>query len=96
MTMPDIRRVFDGFHIETVPIQYTVAGGKGVERNELIIFSWDDAGTRWIVLIDRALDQAVRQRPRKSDVRQIYAKFADEACWIRLRGITTDRNRTCI
>ncbi|MEC4599614.1 hypothetical protein VPD39_22035, partial [Burkholderia vietnamiensis] len=40
---PDIRRVFDGFHIETVPIQYTVGGGRGVERNELIIFSWDDA-----------------------------------------------------
>jgi len=32
---PDIRRVFDGFYIETVPIQYTVGGGKGVERNEL-------------------------------------------------------------
>ncbi|CAM2339812.1 DNA adenine methylase [Burkholderia vietnamiensis] len=40
---PDIRRVFDGFHIETVPIQYTVGGGRGVERNELIIFNWDDA-----------------------------------------------------
>lgn len=40
---PDIRRVFDEFHIEAVPIQYTVGGGKGVERNELIIFSWDDA-----------------------------------------------------
>ncbi len=40
---PDIRRVFDGFHIETVPIQYTVGGGRGVERNELIIVSWDDA-----------------------------------------------------
>ncbi|HIE1655794.1 TPA: terminase gpA endonuclease subunit [Burkholderia cenocepacia] len=40
---PDIRCVFDGFHIETVPIQYTVGGGRGVERNELIIFSWDDA-----------------------------------------------------
>jgi hypothetical protein len=40
---PDIRRVFDGFYIETTPIQYTVGGGKGVERNELIIFSWDDA-----------------------------------------------------
>nr|WP_244110403.1 hypothetical protein [Burkholderia cenocepacia] len=40
---PEIRRVFDGFYIETVPIQYTVGGGRGVERNELIIFSWDDA-----------------------------------------------------
>ena len=33
-----------GFHIETVPIQYTVGGGgRAAERNELIIFSWDDA-----------------------------------------------------
>ncbi|EDT39270.1 D12 class N6 adenine-specific DNA methyltransferase [Burkholderia ambifaria MEX-5] len=40
---PDIRRAFNGFYIETVPIQYTVGGGKGVERNELIIYSWDDA-----------------------------------------------------
>jgi DNA adenine methylase len=35
--------LFDGFHIDTVPIQYTVGGGKGGERNELIIFSWDAA-----------------------------------------------------
>jgi len=40
---PDIRRVFAGFHIEIVPIQYTVGGGRAAERNELIIFSWDDA-----------------------------------------------------
>jgi hypothetical protein len=41
---PDIRRVFDGFHIETVPIQSTVGGGgRAAERKELIIFSWDDA-----------------------------------------------------
>ncbi|KGV35687.1 N-6 adenine-specific DNA methylase 2 domain protein [Burkholderia pseudomallei MSHR4012] len=40
---PEIRRVFAGFHIESVPIQYTIGGGKGVERRELIIFSWDDA-----------------------------------------------------
>ncbi|MDW9228067.1 hypothetical protein C7S15_2643 [Burkholderia cepacia] len=39
---PDIRRVFEGFYIETVPIQYTV-GVEAVDRNELIIFSWDDA-----------------------------------------------------
>ncbi|AWV01972.1 DNA adenine methylase [Burkholderia sp. JP2-270] len=40
----EIRRVFDGFHIETVPLQYTVAGShRSVERSELIIFSWDDA-----------------------------------------------------
>lgn len=41
---PDIRRVFDGFHIEIVPIQYTVGGvGRAAARNELLIFSWDDA-----------------------------------------------------
>lgn len=41
---PDIRRVFAGFHIETVPIQYTLGGGgKAAARNELIIFSWDDS-----------------------------------------------------
>lgn len=41
---PDIRRAFDGFHIETVDIKYTVGGG-GPEaaRKELIIFSWDYA-----------------------------------------------------
>ncbi|NTX44238.1 DNA adenine methylase [Burkholderia cepacia] len=41
---PEIRRAFDGFHIETVPIQYVVGGrAKAVDRSELIIFSWDDA-----------------------------------------------------
>ncbi|WP_414451303.1 DNA adenine methylase [Burkholderia sp. 22PA0099] len=40
---PEIRRVFDGFHIETVPIQYTVGGGEGVDRQELIISNWDVA-----------------------------------------------------
>ncbi|CAJ4028377.1 hypothetical protein [Burkholderia pseudomallei] len=40
---PMIRSVFAGFHIESVPIQYTVGGGKGVERRELIIFSCDDS-----------------------------------------------------
>ncbi|EEP49868.1 DNA adenine methylase [Burkholderia pseudomallei] len=34
---------FSGFHIARVPIRYTVGGGKGVERRELIIFGWDDA-----------------------------------------------------
>ncbi|KVG75660.1 hypothetical protein WJ54_07180 [Burkholderia ubonensis] len=33
---PRLRRVFEGFHIEVMPLQYTVAGGhKGVGRNEL-------------------------------------------------------------
>nr|WP_279612960.1 hypothetical protein [Burkholderia sp. BCC1644] len=36
---PDIRRVFYGFHIETVPVQYVVGDGRGVERNQLILFS---------------------------------------------------------
>lgn len=41
---PDIRRAFDGFHIETVDIKYTVGGGgREAARKEVIIFSWDDA-----------------------------------------------------
>lgn len=39
---PDIRTCFAGLHMEAVPIVYQVAGGgKGVERTELLIFSWD-------------------------------------------------------
>ncbi|AFR16300.1 hypothetical protein BPC006_I2432 [Burkholderia pseudomallei BPC006] len=30
-------------HIESVPIQYTVGGAKGVERRERITFSWGDS-----------------------------------------------------
>ena len=38
----DIRTCFAGMHIEEVPIVYQVGGGgKGVERMELIISSWD-------------------------------------------------------
>jgi len=41
---PDIRLVFEGFHIETVDIDYTVGGSsRPAARKELIIFSWDDA-----------------------------------------------------
>ncbi len=41
---PDIRRIFAGFEIDTVPIKYTVGGGsKTVERSEVIIFSWNRA-----------------------------------------------------
>ncbi|MEN8504170.1 DNA adenine methylase [Paraburkholderia sp. DD10] len=41
---PDIRRAFEGFHIETVDIRYTVGGGgREAARKEVIIFSWDDA-----------------------------------------------------
>lgn len=39
---PDIRRIFADFEIDTVPIKYTVGGGaKSVDRNEVIIYSWD-------------------------------------------------------
>lgn len=41
---PDIRRIFGEFQMDTVPIQYHVAGGgKAVDRQELIIYSWDRA-----------------------------------------------------
>jgi len=40
---PDIRRVFEGFYMETLDITYTVGGGQGAARKELLIFSWDDA-----------------------------------------------------
>jgi DNA adenine methylase len=39
---PDIRRIFAEFEIDTVPIKYSVGGGaKTVDRNEVIIYSWD-------------------------------------------------------
>lgn len=39
---PDIRRIFSGFQLMEVKIDYNVGGGgKAVERTELIIFSWD-------------------------------------------------------
>lgn len=37
---PEMRRIFEGFHIETTDICYTVGGGQGAERRELVIFSW--------------------------------------------------------
>jgi DNA adenine methylase len=41
---PDIRRAFEGFHIEPVDIKYTVGGGgREAAWKEVIIFSWDDA-----------------------------------------------------
>lgn len=41
---PEIRRIFARFQMDTVPISYTVGGGgKGVERSEVIIYSWDRA-----------------------------------------------------
>ena len=38
---PDIRQVFSRYHIEQTDIRYTVGGGKGVQRGEVLIFSWD-------------------------------------------------------
>ena len=39
---PDIRACFAGLQMDEVPITYQVGGGgKGVERMELIIYSWD-------------------------------------------------------
>lgn len=38
---PDIRQAFARFHIESTDIRYTVGGGSGVERREVIIFRWD-------------------------------------------------------
>ncbi|OZI23631.1 restriction endonuclease subunit M [Bordetella genomosp. 9] len=40
---PDIRSVFRDFPIERTDLRYTVGGGAGVERGELLIFSWDIA-----------------------------------------------------
>lgn len=38
---PEIRRIFAGFEMETLDITYTVGGGKGAARSEVIIYSWD-------------------------------------------------------
>lgn len=40
---PDVRAAFEQFHIESTSIRYTVGGGVGVERGEILIFSWDVA-----------------------------------------------------
>ncbi|MET3132219.1 DNA adenine methylase [Oxalobacteraceae bacterium GrIS 1.11] len=41
---PDIRRVFAGFQMDEIGIKHSVGGGsKTVERQELIIYSWDKA-----------------------------------------------------
>lgn len=39
---PDMRRVFGGLPMRAVPISYTVGGGAGVDRTELIIGNWRD------------------------------------------------------
>jgi DNA adenine methylase len=42
---PDIRRIFGNFQMDETGISYIVGGGgKGVDRRELIIYSWDRAG----------------------------------------------------
>ncbi len=41
---PDIRRVFEGLHMESLDISYTVGGGaNAAARKELIVWSWDVA-----------------------------------------------------
>lgn len=40
---PDIRRIFGGFEMESLEIDYTVGGGKGVTSREVIIYSWDQS-----------------------------------------------------
>jgi len=36
---PEIRRVFDGLYFESLGLNYTVSGGKGVEAKELLIWN---------------------------------------------------------
>lgn len=38
---PDIRACFARFKFEVLDISYSVSGGAGVDRKELIIYSWD-------------------------------------------------------
>ncbi|UBR50882.1 hypothetical protein KF947_05125 [Halomonas sp. FeN2] len=37
--LPDIRKIFSGYHIETTDIRYTVGGGKSSDSKEVLIFS---------------------------------------------------------
>lgn len=39
---PEMRRAFAGLPMRDVPIKYTVGGGEGVDRRELIIGNWRD------------------------------------------------------
>lgn len=44
---PDVRACFNGFHIESTDIRYTVGGageGKSSDAKEVLIFSWDIEG----------------------------------------------------
>jgi DNA adenine methylase len=36
---PDIRRIFGRFEVESLEIDYTVGGGKGIASSELIVYS---------------------------------------------------------
>ena len=38
---PDVRACFAGLHVEEIPIKYTVGGGAGVDRTELLFSNWD-------------------------------------------------------
>lgn len=38
---PQIREIFAAYQIEATDIRYTVGGGQGVARGEVLIFSWD-------------------------------------------------------
>jgi DNA adenine methylase len=39
---PDVRTCFEGMHMESLDISYTVGGGaKAADRRELVIWSWD-------------------------------------------------------
>lgn len=38
---PMIRKCFERFEMDSLDIAYTVGGGKGVARKEVIIYSWD-------------------------------------------------------
>lgn len=43
---PDIRRVFDGFHFETLDIRYTTTNqlqGRAEVSGELVIMNWEPA-----------------------------------------------------
>lgn len=44
---PDIRRVFEGFHFETLEVRYTTVNqrlGKADTAGELVIMNWQPAG----------------------------------------------------
>jgi DNA adenine methylase len=39
---PAIRECFEGFHMESLDIAYTVSGGgRAVDRRELVVWSWN-------------------------------------------------------